>query len=316
MEKYKLLKYRNENEESSEVSFNIPIFLDSKIDEMGVMVGFDGDIEQIDQLNNFVYTSIGRTVTIENTTNTDKFRKKIEQNFTVNWGDGTLSTLSLNGIISHTYSEDGIYEIKVTLDTPWTNEVIRKTINIPLFDPEVDEIENILGTFTTVDIPSYEHMTGQTINYINDLDYTNNTGHTTFTYVGVGGSRLEELKKYGEDEYEGLTFGEDNIGTYTGYTFEYMNDDQTMILHYQDYNDGVTMITGSTIGFHKEEIFETMLTRNEHFLGFIDDPSVFSDVFVERGKQGVMEKNLRLSEIDNIGELTIYGNGFFKIRKQ
>jgi len=314
MEIYKLKKFKTE--ELPETLYNIPIFLECKMDEMGVMVGFNGDIEQIDQLNNFVYKIIDKTVIIENTTNTDKFRKIIEQNFTVNWGDGTLSTLPLNGIVSHIYSENGTYEIKVTLDTPWTNEVIRKTINIPVFDPDVNEIENILGTFSNLSIPTYDEPEIVSINYLNDLDYTNNTGHTTFTYVGVGGSRLDELKKYGEEEYDGITLGEDDIGSFTGYTFEYTNDQNSMTLYYQDYNNGVTMITGSTVGFAKEEIFESMLTRNEHFLGFIDDPSVFSDVFVERGKQGVMEKNLKLSEIDNIGELTIYGNGFFKIRKQ
>jgi hypothetical protein len=59
-----------------------------------------------------------------------------------------------------------------------------------------------------------------------------------------------------------------------------------------------------------------MLTRNEHFLGFIEQPRVYSDVFVERGKQGVMEMNFRLGEIDNMGELSVYGNGFFNVKKQ
>jgi hypothetical protein len=56
--------------------------------------------------------------------------------------------------------------------------------------------------------------------------------------------------------------------------------------------------------------------RNEHFLGFVEEPRVYSDIFVDRGKQGVTEKNLRLTEIDNVGELAVYGNGFFKVRKQ
>jgi len=43
---------------------------------------------------------------------------------------------------------------------------------------------------------------------------------------------------------------------------------------------------------------------------------IYSDIFVERGKQGVLEKSLRLSELDNTGELNIYGNGYFNIRKQ
>jgi len=76
------------------------------------------------------------------------------------------------------------------------------------------------------------------------------------------------------------------------------------------------MITGNTSGFTKEEVFNLVLTRNEHFLGFVDEPTIYSDVFVERGKQGVMEKNLRLGEIDNMGEIDVYGNGYFKVRKQ
>jgi hypothetical protein len=76
------------------------------------------------------------------------------------------------------------------------------------------------------------------------------------------------------------------------------------------------MITGSTESFTKEEVINRMITRDEHFLGFIDEPIIYSDIFVERGKQGVMEKNLRLSEIDNIGEMEVYGNGYFNVRKQ
>ncbi len=66
----------------------------------------------------------------------------------------------------------------------------------------------------------------------------------------------------------------------------------------------------------KEEVINNVITRNEHFIGFIDDPSVYSDIFVERGRQGIMEQNLRLGEIDSILELDVYGNGFFKVRKQ
>ena len=77
-----------------------------------------------------------------------------------------------------------------------------------------------------------------------------------------------------------------------------------------------TMITGKTTNFTKEEVINNVITRNEHFIGFIDDPTVYSDIFVERGRQGVMEPNLRLGEIDNMSELDVYGNGYFKVRKQ
>jgi len=98
------------------------------------------------------------------------------------------------------------------------------------------------------------------------------------------------------------------VGSYTGYTIDNLS--------YKDYDDGITTITGTTTDFQKEEVFNEMLTRNEHFIGFIDEPSIFSDVFVERGKQGVLEMNLRLGEIDNVGEIDIYGNGFFQVKKQ
>ena len=87
-------------------------------------------------------------------------------------------------------------------------------------------------------------------------------------------------------------------------------------LYYRDYVDGYTMITGNTSGFTKETIYDSILTRNEHLLGFVEQPTVYSDVFVERGKQGVMEVNLRLGEVDNMGELSVYSGGYFKVKKQ
>lgn len=314
MDKYKILF-------NVDIDHHLPIFLESKIDEMGVMVGFDGGIEQIEQVINFTYTISSNTVTIYSSSNTDKFRSLIEENFTVNWGDGSSSTLPINDSsnpnqpsIGHTYSTTGQYVIRINLDTPWTQEFVEKKIIVPPINPNI--IENEFGEFTTIEIPSYVNMTGQTIEYLNNLDFTNTTGHTTFRYIGIGGSRLSELKKYGENEYTNITTSVDDIGNYTGYSFTYVNNSDTMTLSYKDYVDGVTMITGSTTGFTQESIFNNMITRNEHFLGFIDEPTVYSDVFVERGKQGVMEKNFRLSEIDNIGELEIYGNGYFNIRKQ
>lgn len=153
-------------------------------------------------------------------------------------------------------------------------------------------------------------ITGQTPTY----PYT---GDTTFTYLGIGSSRLDEKKKYGSSSYEGITTGTTVDGIkFTGYTISSTGDTKVSIMHYRDFEDGYTLITGNTVNFQKEEVINYVLSRNEHFLGFVEQPTVYSDVFVERGKQGVMEKNLRLGEIDNIGELNVYGNGYFKIKKQ
>jgi|694.fasta_scaffold00003_201 hypothetical protein len=155
--------------------------------------------------------------------------------------------------------------------------------------------------------------------------------HKKFTFMAIGTSRLTELKKYGLTGYtQNLDTGSLYSGSYfTGYTLN--------SLYYMDFPTNYTMITGSipnyfssgsiafqnpnyvtgnTTEFATEFIINNMLTRNEHFLGFIEQPRVYSDVFVERGKQGVMEMNFRLGEIDNMGELSVYGNGFFNVKKQ
>lgn len=305
---YKILK------SSTGLTFNLPIYLESTVDELGGMVGFDGDIEQVEQLCNFSYTQTGSTIQVYNTVNPDKLRKIIEQTYTINWGDGNVSGLTVNqGIvntslptISHTYGSSSEYTISITLDSPWTIQKLSKIVTIP----KNITVSNPLGTFTGVTIPSYTNLTGQTQNYLNDLDYTTgHTGNTTFTYLSIGRSRISELKKYGENIYVGVTTGTTSEGLhYSGYTIDGLN--------YRDFQNGYTMITGATSGYTKEEVFNRVLTRNEHFLGFIEEPTIYSDVFVERGKQGVMEKNLRLGEIDNMGELDVYGNGYFTVKKQ
>jgi hypothetical protein len=300
---------------STQNDYEILLPLESSVDEMGVMVGFDGDIEQVDQIVNFTYTQTGDTLTIYGTTNPEKLKKIVEENFTISWGDGTITTgfsvnLGIEGTnlpsASHTYTYTGTtgFTVSLSLDTPWSKQVVSKNIAFPEFDLIV---ENPLGTFSGFTIPFTNSITGS-IDYLNNLDYTNNTGFTSFTYYSIGRSRIEEKKLYGSNTYSGTTTGITDGLSYTGYTIDNLT--------YQDRSDGVTLITGHTSGFTKEEVVNYVITRNEHFLGFVDDPTIFSDVFVERGKQGVMEKNFRLGEIDNVGELNIYGNGYFNIKKQ
>ena len=324
-------KNRYEILKQTGTTYNLPIFLESLVDEMGVMVGFDGDVEQVEQLCNFSYTQTGSTIQVYNTVNPDKLRKIIEQTFTINWGDGNVSGLTVNsgivGInfptISHTYSTPSGYTISITLDAPWTTQKLNKQVTIP----KDISVVNPLGTFiyTGTSLPYYDIPTeyylesGRTQNYLSDVEYNseNYTGHTMFSYLGIGGSRIDEKRKYGSSGYNNVTSGTDDVGNYLGYSFTYTgNTTGTTIVHYRDYEDGTTLITGNTTGFTKEEIINEMITRNEHFLGFVEDPTIYSDIFVERGKQGVLEKTLRLGEIDNMGELSVYGNGYFKVRKQ
>lgn len=313
-------------------TYNLPLFLESSVDEYGVMVGFDGYIEQVDQIVNFSYTQTGSTIQIYSTVNPSRLRTIVDQIYTVNWGDGSsTTTLPVNsGIegdslptLTHVYTGTTGYTITISLNSPWSTQTVSKKVTIPqdLTKP------NPLGGFTGVTIPSYGNLTGQTQDYLSGqtLDYSNNTGYTSgytgFTYLALGGSKILEKKLYGVNTYTGVTGGADTIDgvlqPYSAYTFSYSGVSSLQTFYYKDYiNLGYTLITGTTTGFTKEEVFNNSITRNEHFLGFVDEPSIFSDLFVERGKQGVLEKTFRLSEIDNTGELDVYGNGYYNIRKQ
>lgn len=291
-------------------SHEIPIFLESSVDEMGVMVGFDGKIQQVEQICNFSYTQSGNTVQVYNTVDTSKVSEINEINFTVYWGDSTTSTFTAHvgttlNSVTKTYSSSGVKIVTISLNTPWLDFKLSKNITVP----SNITISNPLGTFSGFTIP-YTTITNQTLDYINNLDHTRNniTGNTTFNFASIGGSRINEKKRYGSNTYTGVVTGTESGLTYSGYTIDGLS--------YRDFSDGITVITGSTSGYSKEEVINLVLTRNEHFIGFIDEPTIFSDIFVERGKQGVLEKTLRLSEIDNIGELNIYGNGYFNIKKQ
>jgi gamma-glutamylcyclotransferase (GGCT)/AIG2-like uncharacterized protein YtfP len=289
----------------SGTTYDLPIFLNSDVDELGVMVGFDGDIEQLEQLCNFTYTANNLVLTVYNTASTTRLKKVVDAEFEINWGDNTPNTtIGILEAKTHTYTTSGKTTVSITMESPWGTFTTNKDIYLPLKQSDPTDLGSI--TFT---IPYSE--TNYTQNYQNEYDYdtTNFTGTTVF--FALGKSRIIEKQIYGSG-YTGTTIGTTTISgesyQYTGYTLDNLN--------YLDLSDGTTYISGNTENFVDETEFVKKLTRNEHYLGFINEPMIYSDIFVERGKMGVSEFNLRLSEIDNLGELEIYGNGFFNVKKQ
>jgi hypothetical protein len=293
----------------------LPIFLEASVDEMGIMVGFDGEIEQINQYCNFTYAGgvALNSIVVYNTVNTNNLRTLIDSVFTVSWGDGTYDNISMPTVYdenlpyaSHLYSSSGIYNIVVSVNSPWKVENINKNVYIPITG---STLPTDLGTLTFT-IPYSVPTVTQTQDYLEDYrTLTGNTSATDIQFLAIGKSRLDELRNYGGSyTYSGITTGTNGGGNYTGYTIDG--------LYYMDYDDGYTQITGNTGDFYSEEVYQGMITRNEHLIGFLDEPQIYSDIFVDRGKQGVMERNLRLGEIDSTGELDIYGGGFFNVKKQ
>lgn len=69
-------------------------------------------------------------------------------------------------------------------------------------------------------------------------------------------------------------------------------------------------------GSNKTNTSLSAITKEEYLFGKISRPEVQNDVFIDRGKNSVLDKHLRLSEIRNIKGLERYGNGFYKLTKQ
>lgn len=300
------------------LTYNLPLFLEAKADELGVMVGFDGDIEQAEQLCNFVYSAnTGNTLTVYNSASNIKLKRIIDATFTINWGDGS-PTESI-GILSgktKTYSTPGFKNVSITMVAPWKTETVTKQIKLPLTTNNPTDLATFTYSGSTLPYFNVSGETylqsGRTQNYNNNYDYSGNSFTGTTTFLALGKSRKIEKKLYGGSTYSGVT------GTTITIEGTPYNCDKYEIdgLTYLDLSDGTTYITGNTATFESESQFTKRLTRNEHYLGFVSEPLVYSDIFVERGKLGVAEFNLRLGEIDNIGELDIYGNGFFLVKKQ
>lgn len=296
-------------------NFNLPVFLDNTIIDMGVMSEFSGEVQQIEEKCNFTYTGTGSTITLYNSVNTDNLGVMCGAHFTIKWGDGTTDTLPMIQPgdvnlpnVTHTYT-GGTYTITVTVQTPWLVKDVSKQIVIPFTTPVYPTDFGVL-TFT---VPYSEPVDTIVQQYLEDYTtLTGNTTDTTISFLGIGKSRLDEVKGYGDNGVYTIVTGTTELGTYTGYTIDQ--------LFYMDYDDDYTHITGTTLGtpetFYTDEVYNGMITRNEHFIGFIDEPIIYSDIFVERGKLGVTERNLRLGEIESTGEMENYGNGFFKIKKQ
>lgn len=269
---------------------NLPIFIDSKIDEMGVMVDFDNNITEINNIYNFTYIINNNNVKLYIT---GKYELLINQTITINWGDGQISELEINEIntnlptIEHTYNL-GQYIIKISFISPWNNDEITKLINIP----QNIIIPNLLGTFSGFTIP-YTEINNIKQNYLfnEDILFTEE-----INYMVMTNSKINQLKLYGGNSYNGITI-ENNI---SGYTIDDIN--------YKDYPDGLTIMELKSVGFTRDEIIQNAITRNEHFIGFIDTPIIYSDVFVQRGKQSITENNFKLCEISNIDSLPNFFN--------
>ena len=90
-----------------------------------------------------------------------------------------------------------------------------------------------------------------------------------------------------------------------------VNDDGSCEYDISTTQEGVNWLYGTTVLLCRDP-----LTKEEVLMGVCDQPEIQSEIFIERGKQSVMEPNLRLGEITTMGGLINHGYKYFRIKKQ
>jgi hypothetical protein len=262
------------------------------------------------------------------------FKKKFlsQSTFKVDWGDNspleTITTIAPLGN-THTYiSVPNTYTIKLIQSNPWGIIEVSKTITVPY---ELVPNSNPYGNATFTSFNGSWSATPVSYDFIFWGDERNtvqeqlssNFISVPFYITANTKSQITELSQYGPTKYitnqpvfsgvgptavyVGTIFGIDPNGHYTGYTVNNVD--------YYDFSDGTTISYVQSKGITSDMIHQSGITKNEYLIGVVDQPEIFSNVFIERGKESGTEKIQRLGDVNSIGELTKYGYKFFKVKK-
>ena len=323
------------NGDSLLTCLTIPLLFTENTVDFGYYTPFDGAVLQKDVITNFLWsadTLTPYTVVFYNTSDTE-VKKFLELcTFVLDWGDGSpLFTLTNGNPLTHTYpAANTSYEIKLTCYSPWGISTVTKPIELPYTNVN---IPNSAGTayFTATGCNwtgtpvSYDYIfTGDSNTLIDDYDSSTFTT-VPFLITGYTQSNLNDLTQYGPklnlfggkfklnipvtgtSGNSGIVYGPDPTDTYTAYT---INN-----ILYWDINDGTTIYFVSSYGIDKDDYVLSAITKNEALLNVIDEPQIQSELFVERGKISGLEAIQRLGEVDNLGDVSKYGYGYFKVKK-
>jgi hypothetical protein len=305
----------------------VPIVFRQTYENLGFYTPFDGFILQKDVVTNFLVTSTGNQYAVRLTNTSDQFKGFLKlANYDIDWGDGNTQAMTPNGPqqVVHTYpSIPSSYKIKLTQNNPWGQTIVEKKVYVPMTGVTINNPEGEI-TFTAQGgnwsgIPlNYKYIfSGDSENNV-PAQISSNATTVPFTVSGFTSSRLRELRLYGTTPYDltvtvqkgGQPYGKVNEmnASYTSYTINNVD--------YYDYPDGSTFYVLNSSGLTSNDLVASAITKQEVLINVVDSPEIQSEIFIERGKLTGFESLQRLGEVDNMGDLTSYGYGYFKINKQ
>ena len=314
----------------------IPILITEDYNDLGHYSVFDGAVLQSDVITNFLFsgnTTTPNTYYVYNTSDVALKNYLTNFEFILDWGDGSPTEI-LDHIApnykQHVYPQNGKYTITLSGSSPFGVSVVKKDVVVPYSNVIIDN-PNGQATF----YPGNGNWSGTPVSYDYifsgdsdcDVDLHISSGYTQvpFLVTGYTVSTINDLSVYGNksllyagkfrpgEQVTGTTgvvgtfWGPDVNNTYTGYTINEID--------YYDYPDGTTVFAVYSSGFTANDLVCEPMVKEEFLIGVYDQPEVQSDIFIERGKYSALEPIQRLNEVYNMGTLTSYGYGFFKINK-
>ena len=266
------------------------------------------------------------------------------------WGQITATTFYVNVVLTQSMDNMGVftdieYFPKTDISTPPDYTVLTEKLSA----------SGIRFPFMTGGTPTMNPLINNEILRIPSKTESDYYNYLNLKISGYTDSKLEDVRSYKATEpfRVGFNTNVSNYLNYKGesvsgvsklhsfadpriYVFDAIDDSdigentQTSGLRYLDYTGDTrqVIINGveSTIpvtefnyigeGSNQYNTSLSASIKEEYLFGIISPPEVQSEVFIERGMTSVMDKHLRLSEVNDLGELTRYGNGFYKLNKQ
>lgn len=107
------------------------------------------------------------------------------------------------------------------------------------------------------------------------------------------------------------------IGNITGTGLHYYTYDFNRLIYNSNIDEyfsiPYTEVFYQSEGWNINNITLSALLKEEKYFGVVFPPKVENNVFIDRGTASVFEKHSRLRTIKNMGQLVIYGNGYYNL---
>jgi len=307
----------------------VPVFITQNTVDVGYYSVFDGMVTQQDTMTNFIFsasTLFPYKYYFYNTSDSE-FKKYLAfSSYKIDWGDGSpvenITTASPSFYVHDYPVGSNSYTITMSGMSPWGINLVKKKIYVPFTGVTISNPNGTAyfypsgGNWSATPI-SYDYIFSGDSECDTFLQSSSNYTTVPFLVTGFTNSSVNDLAQYGNPKFIigvpvtgstgviGTYYGPDPTNTYTSYT---IND-----IFYADFSGGTTIFSVYSSGFTSDMLVCSAITKNEALLNVIDEPEIFSSVFIERGKNSGLERIQRLGEVDNVGDLVKYGYKFFNI---